>query len=285
MQDNLPADVQPTRPYISASQISMFAGCPEQYRRRYICGEKIPPGIALLVGTGVHAGAEHNFTQKIQSHADLPENQIVEAAVAGFEAESNLGYMLSPDEESRGGLVVLGEAKDTVAQLAAVHAARQAPDYQPIAVEHSTRIELPGSRDLLAITDLRDDQHRVIDFKTAAKKKPQSEVDTSIQLTIYAAAYMKDMGVAPAEVRLDTLTKTKKPDRQVLSSTRTAADFNALAARMIATIDTIDLLVAKGQDVWPGAEIGSWRCSARFCGYWASCPLINHERGAAEASE
>jgi len=236
----------------------------------------LPPGVALLLGTGVHRGAEHNFRQKIESHEDLPAAEIVEAAVSAFEAETHGEYALTDDEASVGAAKVLGQAKDKLADMAEVHAIEQAPDYQPLLVEHATRIEFPGAtHDLLGITDLRDDKQRVTDFKTAARKKAQSEVDKSIQLTIYAAAYQIDHGEPCSEVRFDTITKTKTPQRQLLRSTRTRADFAALVARVNATLAGINA------GIFVPASPGDWVCDPKWCGYWATCPYVNSERCAA----
>lgn len=261
------------KPHVSNSQLSMYWRCPEQYRRRYMEKEILPPGIALLTGGAIHSGAEVNFRQKIESHQDLAEADIVGASVAAFETATTGGYALSDEELLRGATVVLGEAKDQTAKLAEVHAQQQAPDYQPVAVEQSTRILLPNaSRDLLAITDLRDDQRRVVDIKTAGRKKPQSEVDGSIQLTIYAAAYQIDCGEPPSEVRLDTLIKTKKPGRQVLSSIRDRTDFQVLINRINATLAAIEA------GNFPPCSPDAWQCSSRWCGYARTCPYINSER-------
>jgi hypothetical protein len=268
------------KPHLSHTQIEMHCRCGEAYRRRYVEGEVIPPGIALLEGKAVHGGAEVNFRQKMESHMDLPEQDIVDAAVAKFETERAGGYCLTAEEEARGASVVLGEAKDTTAALARLHAKEQAPAYQPVAVEHSTRIVLPhATHDLLAITDLRDDQGRIVDLKTAKKSPPQSDVDRSMQLTIYAAANMVDTGSLPFEVRLDVLVKNKAPKRVVLSSTRTMTDIDVLANRMNATLNAI----SKG--VFTPAPVGAWNCSPRWCGYWATCPYINSKRVACNEGE
>lgn len=267
---------QNEKPHVSSTQFDMYLRCPESWRRRYVEKEIIPPGIALLVGGSFHSGAEANFKQKIESHEDLPVKEIQEIAAAAFDTKVAGGYALSRDEEGRGSANVLGEAKDQTVRLALVHAKEQAPDYQPVAVEHSTRIEFPeASHDLLAISDLWDDKGRVTDFKTAARKKPQSEADSSTQLTIYAAAYQLETGRPAMEVRLDTVTKTKTPGRQVLSSTRDQGDFVALVNRVNVILRAIEA------GIFPPASPGCWNCSPKWCGYWATCPYINAERLAA----
>ena len=43
----------------------MFRRCPEQFRHRYILGEKEKPGESLLVGSAFHEGLEFNYLQRI----------------------------------------------------------------------------------------------------------------------------------------------------------------------------------------------------------------------------
>jgi hypothetical protein len=259
----------------------MYARCPEQYQRRYIQREIIPPGIAMIQGTAVHVGAKINFTQKIESHADLHVVDIIDASAAAFDAEISGGYVLADDEVLRGASTVLGEAKDQTVKMARVHAEQQAPDYQPVAVEHATRILLPAaSHDLLAITDLRDDQDRVTDFKTAGKRKPQSEADTSLQLTVYAAAFEHDCGRSARELRLDTVVKTKTPTRQVLTTSRTPRDIQCLANRINAVLAAIQA------GSFPPCPPDSWMCCPKFCGYHRDCAYVSQERrSAAETGE
>lgn len=268
------------KPHLSHTQLDMYWRCPEQYRRRYIEREVIPPGVAMLQGTGVHRAAEANFRQKIETHADMPAKEIVEIAAAAFDAETAGGFILTDDEQNRGAAMVLGDAKAKLVQMAEVHAAEQAPEYQPLQVEHRTRLVFPeASHDLVAITDLRDDRRRVIDFKTAARKKPQSEADESVQLTIYAAAHRVDTGEDPDEVRLDVLTKTKQPQRQVLSSKRNVNDYIALLNRVNVTLRAIN------SGNFPPASPGSWVCSPRWCGFFSTCPYVNSERLTLAAEE
>lgn len=260
--------------YISNSQLEMFCRCPESYRRRYIEGERLPPGIAAVKGTAVHGGAAVNFTQKMETRQDLPVSDIVDAAVAAFEAETHGELAFTREETSRGIKAVIGDAKDAVADMATVHATEQAPDYQPVLVEAKVRIELPNApRDLLGVIDLADEQGRVVDFKTSGKRKAQNEVDSSVQLTIYAAAHEAVTGTPTEEVRLDTLVQLKRgTERQVLTSTRNEHDFRALANRASAVMAAIDA------GNFTPAIPGAWWCSAKWCGFWSSCKFVNPNR-------
>ena len=267
--------MKPDKPHLSASQLDMISRCPEQWRRRYLEGEIIPPGIAALKGKAVHRPAEVNFRQKIETHDDLPVEEFRGLAAAAFEAECLGGYLLTPEEEGRGRSVVLGEAKDATVKMAEFHANNQAPDYQPEFVEQQFRIALPGAHDLIGVIDMADDARRVVDLKTAGKAKSQSDADGSLQLTAYAAGYRVLAGEPPAELRLDTIVQTVKTTRRdVVTTSRGPADFRALAARL----NVVERQIESG--IFPPAPAGAWWCSTKFCGYARSCPFFNAEREA-----
>ena len=263
-----------TKPHLSASQLDLFCRCPEAWRRRYVENEIIPPGIAMLKGSAVHAGAEVNFRQKIETRTDLKPKDIIDASVASIEAAKAGGITLDENESSAGLGAVFHQAVADVCEMATVHATEQAPDYQPTLVEQPIRIELPKSpRDLLAVIDLADDCGRVVDLKTAGKAKSQDDADASVQLTVYAAAYQALEGRPAESVRLDTIVQTKtKTYRHVAESTRGPADFSALANR----IETVTTTIERG--LFPPAPPGAWWCSAKFCGYFRTCPYVNSER-------
>lgn len=266
-------DQSSEKPYISVSRMESYSRCPEAFRRRYIEVEKIPPAIAMAKGSAVHRGAEVNFRQKIETHTDLATGDIIDAAAADFDKRS-ADLSLSADEQSRGKGVVIGEALDSVVSMAEVHAREQAPDYQPVLVEERIEVELPGSPvNLLGVIDLADDRRRVVDLKTANRKKPESDAHESVQLTAYAAAYHAITGEESAEQRLDCIVETKtKTSRQVITTHRSVGDYVALAAR----INAIQAAIDAGS--FPPTSPMNWVCSDRFCGYHSTCVFVNGSR-------
>lgn len=266
------ASMADEKPYFSNTQFDMLFKCPESFRRRYVEGEKRPPGIALMTGTAVHSGAGLNFRQKIHSHADLPVRDIVEASVEAFNASKAGGFMLTEEEESKGVRGVLGEAKDHVAQLALVHATQVAPEYQPTFVEERVRLELLNSpRDLLGVLDLADDQGRVVDHKTTGKRKNQKEADESTQLTIYSAAHRVLTGQPAKEVRLEVLIKgntERSAERQLIRSTRGREDYETLANRFNVALKLVEA------GIFAPAPVGAWWCAQKFCGFYQTCCYV-----------
>lgn len=258
--------------HYSPSQISMYGRCAEQYRRRYVEGERLAPGIAMIRGSAVHDGARINFRQKIDSHADLPANEIVEAAAASFYAATHgTEITVTAEEAGRGVRAVIDEALDETTRLAHAHATMQAPDYQPVLVEERVQIAsgIPDI-ELHGILDLADDKGRVVDLKTKAKSPNPDEANKSIQLTIYAAMHTAKTLKPPTELRLDVLTALKREvKRTVLVTKRTTPDYVALGHR----IATMAAAIKAGN--FPPTTPDNWACSPNWCGYYRTCKYVN----------
>ena len=270
------------KPHISPTQIDTYLRCGEQYRRRYVLGEKIPPGVALVKGSAVHRAAEVNYRQKLESRADLPVPDLQEAAAShGQEMVARDGLMLAPDEATKGMAKVRGEILDRAVVLTGLFAQRVAPSVQPVLVEEGIGIELPNcSHDLFGRLDVTDEENRVRDLKTAGRRKNADEVQRSDQLTFYHLAFQRKMGRPPAGVRLDVLVDKARPEVQTLEAERTPRDAAVFVSRLNAVLSGIKT------GSFPPAPIGAWCCSARYCGYWFTCPYVNSERqAAAEAQE
>ena len=261
------------KPHFSASQLAMLSRCGEQWRRRYIEKEKAPPAIAMLKGTALHHGAEVNFKQKIQTHSDLPKDEIIENAVDKLEMAFRDDVQFTKEEQKIGHKKLLNQTTAEVVRLATAHADEQAPDYQPLKVEQEFRVVMDEcDYDLLGYIDLIDDENRVIDLKTSKMKPKKGLADESIQLTGYAA-YQVTQGVYPVKVRLDVLTANKKGvTRTTVDSVRDANDLKTLGRRIDMAAEAINA------GVFMPAIPGSWWCSNTWCGYWDTCPYVNSER-------
>lgn len=261
-------------PYYSQSKLGMWERCGEQYRRRWIEGEVIPPGVAALRGTAVHEGARANFRQKLESREDLPAGEIVEVAVEKIRTEAAGGVMLTEDEVARGLKAVIAEAIDETARYARAHAELQAPDYQPLIVEE--RISIPSGLEgveLQGTIDLLDDQQRLVDLKTKAKTPAERDVHVSPQLTLYSALAKARTKQEPKSVRQDVLVGLKRGvERRVLETTRGPADYAALAQRLTA----MDASIKAGH--FPPASPEHWACSPSYCGYYRTCRFVNPNR-------
>lgn len=250
------------------SSILTYVRCGEQYRRRYIEKHIRPPGVRMLRGTGVHAGAKHNFRQKIESHEDLKSQDIIDYSIATFDGRfKEQGVTLAPDEKSRGQGIVVGEERDRTYRLSELYADKFAPAIQPVSVEQTIEAEFPSKGfKLHGTTDLKDTREIIIDLKSSVRKRSKGEQHKDFQLTMYAALDFTLHKKMPAGCELVVLVDKKSgAEVQTLSTTRTVQDFAAWFRYIEAVHDGI----LKG--VFPPTNKANWWCSPKWCGYWADC--------------
>jgi len=249
----------------------MFERCGEQYRRRYVEGEIIPPGIALIVGSATHVAIERDMKEKLSTGKLLALAEVQQAArdAVNLKVEKE-GVSLDEGEDLKASV---GEAVDTTVALSTLHHEGLAPDIKPAHVERPWVLELSGFPfDLAGRIDLQEivvsgrKAGRIIDTKTA-KRADRNKADDSEQLSMYALAAKTLDGEIP-DLRMDLLIKTKVPKSLSLSTSRTDADLGVLLRRVEAHANAIE----KG--VYHPAPADHWICSTKFCGYARTCPFF-----------
>jgi hypothetical protein len=269
------------KPFLTNSMVDLFARCPHAFYLSYVKGIKKAPGLALIRGRSVHSAGDHNFSQKIESFVDLPPKDVVDFAVSKFETtveNEEIGF--SQEEVRRGVSIVKGEAVDQVAAHAEVLAFDLAPNYQPLSVEQSVELSLPGrDYDVRGTLDLRsidprdvekpDAPETLTDFKTAGRKKSQSDADQSTQLSLYSCLYKSEFGKFPDRLELATTVVSKtKAEKQILETERGEGHYQALTKRF----DVIWECIKSGN--FPPASPMGWWCSPGWCGYWSDCEFV-----------
>lgn len=260
----------PKKPALSISAIDMLSKCGEQYRRRYIEKERLPPGIALLVGKAVDGAVNANLQYKMVAHELLPLEQVRSVARDTFAfAWSTEEVHLTDEERKQGTGKSKGEAIDKTVRLAELHAEKVAPQLQPTAVQRKWTLELPRyPMDLTGYTDIEEGA-TVRDTKTSHKSPRADEAELSDQLTLYALAKRvldKQEDVIP--VALDYLVDLKTPKVEVRTSTRSLEDFQIMLRR----IEVAQAAIEKGAFV--PARQSDWWCSEKWCGYSRTCPYF-----------
>ncbi len=242
--------------HLSASQLNMT--CAEAYRRRYVLGEKTPPGAALIWGRSDHEAHETNFVQKITSGEDLPVSDVQYAFVEAFDHASDQDVDWGDDKP--------GDLKDAGVALVSLYHRQVSPTLQPLAVEQEFSLDVPGVPvPVVGRVDLRLADH-VRERKTA-KSKPSNIARHRLQGMIYEAA----LGLP---IEWDYSVKTKTPT--VYTSAEIPAlrieGTGGLAARYVASLSAQLAALAEtfGPDeVWPGALTHDWACS--YCGFQPTC--------------
>lgn len=253
--------------HLSVSQLDMLSRCGEQYRRRYVEGEIIPPGIALIVGSSTDKAVSSDLQHKIDSGELLPDEAVADIARDNVVNSMESGnVLLTPDEAIAGIKAVKGEAIDKAVRLSRLHHKELAPVLKPTHVQRWWRVELQGyPRDLIGIIDVQEGSEAVRDTKTASKSPAANAAHESDQLTMYAIACRVCDGVIPRKLTLDHLVDNKTPKLVTLETTRTEQDFLPILAR----VETALAALEKG--VFVPARQTDWWCSERFCGFANTC--------------
>jgi RecB family exonuclease len=264
--------VEPKRPQLHASALEMK--CMEAFRRRYIEGEIIPPGVAMIVGTGTHRSVELNLTEKIKTGSLLPIEAVIDAARDGVNsAWESSEIRLDPEEMIKGLKAVKGEAVDKAVRLSRLHATSKAPALSPKFVERKWSVELTGyPMDLVGTIDIQETTPIIRDTKTSGKTPPANCADRSLQLKAYALAVWRIDGEAPKKACLDYLIDTAKPKVETFESEPTREDFTVLLAR----IETLAMAMEKG--VFIPVEPTHWCCDPKWCGYYQTCRYIRRPK-------
>jgi len=254
------------KPYLSSSQMNMLWRCGEQYRRRYIEGERIPPGVAAVIGTGTHRSVEANLSHKMDTGELLTIEEVSAVARDGLDAAWDDGVALSEVERAKGEKKTKGEAIDQAVALSVLHHAELAPTIEPVGLEEKFVVGMNGYPfNLLGYIDIKE-VAGIRDTKTAARAPGQDEADTSEQLTVYAKGFQATEGRLPEQLVLDYLVKTKTPKVVTYTTKRTEQDLSVLEARFGQACRIIEA------EMFTPTSRSNWWCSEKWCGYFDTCP-------------
>lgn len=265
--------------HLSASQITMFQRCPEQWRRRYLLGQVERPGGALVWGSADHYAHEQNFTQKIVSHEDIPVADVKEAFAEGFERAI----------ERNGGTteVVWGDdkpddLKDRGVKLVEAYHGQVSPTVQPVQVEQRFEARIPGVPvPVIGYIDI-ETELAGIERKTAKAKTTSIKPGWRIQGLLYQSVIRK-----PVDWHVSVKTKTPsiytppmvpagEPFGTEIGEPGLRLAMNpalvAATARLVKNAATtlVSFYNTFGPDEpWPGAITHDWACN--YCGYRKNC--------------
>ncbi|MBO4313952.1 MAG: PD-(D/E)XK nuclease family protein [Desulfovibrio sp.] len=252
--------------HISPSMLGLFCRCQEAFRRRYVEGIIIPPGIAACIGTGMHRGAEANHKQKMQSGVDMPIGDIQDAARDAYRKAVSDGVFIPAGEEAEAPKE-LAKGADTAVSLAAAYAVHVAPKINPVAVEEKMTAyvdDLPVP--FMGIIDVLDKSDWCPDLKSSGRKWPAGKAAGNMQPPIYRHLLRETRGIADATMSFEVITHNG--EHQHVPVEVHDEDIAPVIAR------AKGLLFALNSGVFLPSEPGHWMCSPKWCGYWYSCPHV-----------
>lgn len=247
------------RDHISVSQINLYLLCPLRYRYQYV--DELPrpcKAAELAFGSAVHSAIEwwHKERQAgfIHEWADVAA---IFAADLNAQAVDDLRFKNGDDLES-----LTSKGKELVEVYI-----KHFKGAMPKAVEQGFRVPLvdldTGERLTMPLDgyfDLLEEGDTVVELKTAAKVYDLTTITQHLQLTAYAYAFGW-LRKREANLRLDILTKTKKPQLHSFEVFRDKNDmvrFFHLAKRVIEGI--------KARHFYPNV---GWQCPN--CEYFDVC--------------
>jgi PD-(D/E)XK nuclease superfamily len=285
-EGRVPAEPQLDIWHVSA--LTALLRCGEQYRRRYIERERIPPTTPLLRGTAVHRGVNAGLLEQRRAQEPAPVDLYEDVAASEIERARHGGATFTAEEHSAGVATTWGRLTDRVVRYAGGYGRRVAPGVSPVTVERRVTVRglLPGAllRGTLDLVDAADAVETIVDTKTTERAPQADAADRSLQLTMYSLLRTAERGAdgrpqprsdaqieppAPDPVALDYLVLTPKTNQFTytrLRSSRTARDRGALVRR----IEMAARAVRAGVFM-PADPQTDWWCSEKWCEYATTC--------------
>jgi putative RecB family exonuclease len=230
--------------HVSVSQIKCFLRCPRQYAYRYVWGaepEFMPAN--LVLGSAVHEGLAA-FYRSVAETCDSPGFDVCMAAfhatLVGFR-KSKLPIKDGDKIESQGEALLKVFYETTY---------QDPPNVVEVEVPFAIDLVDPSTGEVLeeklvGALDLvvrEDAKHVVGEHKTAARKWSKDQIEHEIQLAGYKMVGRK-LGLGEVGLRLQVLTKTKKPKMIVENTDRTERDEREFIEIVVGVLRAIDARV------------------------------------------
>jgi RecB family exonuclease len=249
---------------LSVSSITTFVRCPERWRRRYIEREYEPTSGAMLLGSAVGAAEGHAYQLQVGEEPRPSTEDVLELYADEFDLRADR-------EEVDWAGAKAGEVKDVGVQAVKAYETAIVPSVTPVAVEREFQIDFDGVEwGMTGYLDLEDDTGGVCDLKVRKSKLSLADAAVDIQPTTYLLARRAE-GNPARGFDFHTMVKTKTPYAEVVTTSRSDRQLDALVARVYRIAAEIQWRLET--DNWAGAPPGGWWCSQRMCGYWASCAM------------
>lgn len=257
---------------LSFSAVEMYLKCGEQFRRRYVLGDKVKPSIAMIDGHAYHDSAAKANLDKRDGVRVWNPNQMLDQYVINLREGVDKNPEMSWEGENEHNLI-------RKARVLWPDFSRNVYDKtNPDLVEHKVEqnVEVEGVKiPMIGVVDLttkkKGEKHwsnHVYDYKTSSRAKSQKDVDQSVQLDLYSHfTGLRESG-------LITFVKTANPYIAVVRSRRNPGQI----AWTLQVVLSVWRCIKSGAFPLANPDAGSWWCSERFCGYWPTCRGKGHAK-------
>lgn len=240
----------------SGSSLNTFLRCAKQWEYAYVYRYRRPPRLRMVLGTAAHFAAEVDLRQKIETHEDLPIDDLLDAYSTSYDEEA-IEAEPEKDETKTG-------VKDKGVKSVKFWRASIAPQIQPSLVEEPISFIINGMP-WTGTMDLVDEDDVVVDHKFVGKT-PSSADAYILNMVGYAIGFRKATGRVESQVRLDHVVALKEPKYTPIRSDGPVPDQSIVAFAEI--VETAQRSVNAG--LFPPNGLKSGACS--WCGYRDICP-------------
>lgn len=196
----------------SVSQMTTYTSCPRKYKYNYLDEtNSMNDSSAKSLGSALHKAQEFNYRQKIESHKDLPYEEVKDFMIEFLVNEFRNNVKNESFFKVKYGKKETGEEiiKTAVGLLNKLYHDVMVKT-QPLFVELPITLEINGQEFVMYI-DLIDDAWIIRDLKSSASRYPEDVLDKNTQLVAYALGFRKKFGKVEGGVGLDVVVKTKEP--------------------------------------------------------------------------
>lgn len=242
---------------LSASAISCFISCPEQYRQKYLLKKRDSMNSARFVGIVDHKTHEENFRQKIHSGEDLTPDEMYKSYSDNWESTTNHEGEPAWDEDP---IKTFQKGQ----KMIALYHEKVSPLIQPIAVEQRFEETIKGVPvPVVGYVDV-ETKDLIRERKTAGTKLSDPKTAWRFQGRIYQLALEKPItwDIVTKQVTPQVVTAQEAPNLFMPIQNK---DFTVRLIQQAAASMT-DIYDRYGADSpWPtnGLYAEAWKCN--FC--------------------
>jgi len=186
--------------HLSASMLGTWLRCGEQFRRRYIEGERIPPGVSARRGSAVHKAAERNYNHKRLTGRDLPLTDLHDACRDEYVRLIPDEGVFFPPEQLPEKASLLNRSLNQALSATTLFHNQIAPKVVPLEAELWVEGDLGFGLPVVGILDLVEPEGRLCDLKIM-DRKGQDWADRELQPTFYCALWHARTGSWPTGFR------------------------------------------------------------------------------------
>lgn len=245
--------------HLSYSSINLYSMCARAWRFRYLDKVQTPKSPALVFGSAFHNAIETAIANKDVS---APAEGYWDAAWNDATADGEIDWQKDKPETFYNLGVKMLKSKETLELLSEIK------PFDAESIEKKIELQVPGVPiPIIGYIDIIERDGVPADFKTSSRSWNPGKALEELQPCFYLAA-MNQAGWQnnpDFKFRHYVFVKTKTPKAQVFES-------NRLPGELFWMFGLI-------QEVWRGIEArvfpptgtGSWKCSPKWCEYWALC--------------